>query len=133
MTRARPPVVVVGGGVAGLTTALALAPTPVRLLCRAHDGSGTASALAQGGIAAALDPSDSPAMHALDTLTAGRTTIMLRWCSGFARRHRRPSAGCRRRALHSTEMRTDICTLAAKADILPHGSCMQAVMPVVWR
>lgn len=69
--RRRWPVVVIGGGVAGLVTALAAAPTPVRLLCRAHDGSGTASALAQGGIAAALDPADSPAAHARDTLTAG--------------------------------------------------------------
>lgn len=62
---------VVGSGVAGLATALAAAPTPVRLLCRAHDGSGSASELAQGGVAAALDPADSPAAHAHDTLLAG--------------------------------------------------------------
>lgn len=67
----RRPLVVVGAGVAGLATALAAAPTPVRLLCRAHDGGGSATALAQGGIAAALDPADSPAAHARDTLLAG--------------------------------------------------------------
>jgi L-aspartate oxidase len=80
--RARLPVVVVGGGVAGLATALAAAPAPVRLLCRAHDGSGSASALAQGGIAAALDPHDSPAAHAADTLLAGahhNDVAMVQW------------------------------------------------------
>ena len=82
--RARRPIVVVGGGVAGLVTALAAAPTPVRLLCRAHDGSGSASALAQGGIAAALDPMDSPAAHARDTLLAGvhhNDVAMVHWLS----------------------------------------------------
>lgn len=71
MKRARLPIVVVGSGVAGLATALAAAPAPVRLLCRTHDGCGSASALAQGGIAAALDAADSPAAHAHDTLLAG--------------------------------------------------------------
>ncbi len=82
MKRARLPIVVVGGGVAGLATALAAAPAPVRLLCRAHDGSGSASALAQGGIAAALDPHDSPAAHAADTLLAGahhNDVAMVQW------------------------------------------------------
>ncbi len=82
MRRAKRPVVVVGGGVAGLATALALAPTPVRLLCLSQDGSGSASALAQGGIAAALGAADSPAGHASDTLIAGarhNDTAMVRW------------------------------------------------------
>ncbi len=80
--RIRRPIVVVGGGVAGLATALAAAPAPVRLLCRAHDGSGSASALAQGGIAAAIDPADSAAAHARDTLQAGaqhNDAAMVQW------------------------------------------------------
>ncbi|MFZ5657179.1 MAG: FAD-binding protein, partial [Pseudomonadota bacterium] len=62
------PVVVVGAGLAGLCTALACAPRPVLLL---DAGSGTASALAQGGIAAALGPGDSLEAHVADTLAAG--------------------------------------------------------------
>jgi L-aspartate oxidase len=79
---ARLPIVVVGSGVAGLATALAAAPAPVRLLCRAHDGSGSASALAQGGTAAAMDPADDPAAHAADTLLAGahhNDVAMVQW------------------------------------------------------
>lgn len=68
---ARAPVAVIGAGVAGLATALAVAPTPVRLFCRHPDGGGSASALAQGGIAAALDAHDDPRMHAADTIVAG--------------------------------------------------------------
>ncbi|MDE1893602.1 MAG: FAD-dependent oxidoreductase [Xanthomonadaceae bacterium] len=82
MTRAGAPIIVVGGGVAGLATALALAPRPVRLLCRANQGSDTASALAQGGIAAAVDRADSSDAHALDTLVAGarhNDAAMVRW------------------------------------------------------
>lgn len=62
---------VVGSGVAGLTVALAAAPRPVLLLCRARNGSDSATALAQGGIAAALATGDSAAEHAEDTLAAG--------------------------------------------------------------
>ncbi len=59
------PPIVVGGGVAGMTTALGL-PEAVLLTegSFARDGS---TALAQGGIAAALGPSDSPELHAADT------------------------------------------------------------------
>ena len=72
-----------------MVTALAAAPAPVRLLCRAHDGSGSASALAQGGIAAALDPHDSAAAHASDTLEAGahhNDAAMVHWLTGEAPR-----------------------------------------------
>jgi L-aspartate oxidase len=67
--QARLPIVVIGSGVAGMATALAAAPAPVRLLCRAENGS--ASAMAQGGIAAAVGEGDSAAAHAEDTLAAG--------------------------------------------------------------
>ena len=63
--------VVIGAGVAGLSTALELARiTPgidIALLTRHRLGEHGASPLAQGGIAAALDPADSPARHAEDT------------------------------------------------------------------
>ena len=49
-----PRVVVVGAGLAGLMTALKLAPHPVLLLTPTPLGEGSASAWAQGGVAAAL-------------------------------------------------------------------------------
>jgi len=66
-----PPILVIGAGVAGLCTALAAAPREVLLLSRGPAGGDGATALAQGGIAAALAAGDSPAQHALDTLIAG--------------------------------------------------------------
>src|SRR5690606_38017224 len=65
------PLVVVGGGVAGLSVALAVAPRPVLLLSRGRNGNTSATALAQGGIAAAIGPCDTPAAHARDTVEAG--------------------------------------------------------------
>ncbi len=67
------PVVVVGAGLAGLATALELAErgTPVTVLAPRAPGAQTSSALAQGGMAAAVGPDDSPALHAADTVRAG--------------------------------------------------------------
>lgn len=63
--------VVAGGGVAGLAVALALSRRgSVRLLVKSALGDGC-TPLAQGGIAAAVAPDDSPASHLSDTLTAG--------------------------------------------------------------
>ncbi|MFE1600116.1 L-aspartate oxidase [Methylobacterium sp. ID0610] len=64
-------ILVVGAGIAGLATALRLAPLPVTLITSAPLGEGTATAWAQGGIAAALGADDGPALHAADTLAAG--------------------------------------------------------------
>ncbi|KQT19055.1 L-aspartate oxidase [Methylobacterium sp. Leaf399] len=64
-------VVVVGAGVAGLATALRLAPLPVTVVTAAPLGFGTATGWAQGGIAAAMGDDDEPALHALDTQAAG--------------------------------------------------------------
>lgn len=62
------PAVVVGGGVAGLATALALDGGVVA----ANEAiGGGASQLAQGGIAAAVGLDDSPQQHAADTLRVG--------------------------------------------------------------
>lgn len=63
--------VVVGGGVAGLTTALRLAPEPVVLLSKATLGAQASSELAQGGLAASLGSDDDTALHLADTLAAG--------------------------------------------------------------
>lgn len=67
----RTPLVVVGAGIAGLAVALSAAPRPVWLVSRGRPGDASASALAQGGVAAALGEGDEPAQHALDTLVAG--------------------------------------------------------------
>ncbi|GAA5070125.1 L-aspartate oxidase [Lysobacter panacisoli] len=59
---------VVGAGIAGLSTALSAAPREVVLL---DAGGLNASRLAQGGIAAALGHEDNVRAHVADTLTAG--------------------------------------------------------------
>lgn len=64
-------VVVIGGGLAGLATALHLAPLRVTVLAKAPLGAGASSAMAQGGIAAAVGLDDDPALHAKDTHAAG--------------------------------------------------------------
>ena len=65
-------VIVVGSGIAGLTTALRLRQRVDRVLLVTktvlNEGS---TQWAQGGIAAALDPADSPQEHLHDTLVAG--------------------------------------------------------------
>lgn len=63
--------VIVGGGIAGLMTALQLAPEPVLLLSQAPLGAEASSGWAQGGLAASLGEDDSPALHLADTLAAG--------------------------------------------------------------
>ena len=63
--------VIIGGGLAGLMTALRLSPRPVILLAKVPLSEGAASAWAQGGIAAAVGEDDRPALHAADTLAAG--------------------------------------------------------------
>jgi L-aspartate oxidase len=64
-------VVVVGGGVTGLMAALQAAKHTAVLLLTRDTLRQTNSAWAQGGIAAAIDEADSPALHVEDTLTAG--------------------------------------------------------------
>lgn len=64
-------VVVVGSGVAGLTVALSCRSRRVTVVTTGRLSEVGSSALAQGGIAAALGADDSPALHAADTVAAG--------------------------------------------------------------
>jgi L-aspartate oxidase len=64
-------VVIVGAGLAGLFTALKLAPLPVTVVSVTPFGQGGSSVWAQAGIAAALSEGDSPEAHAADTIRAG--------------------------------------------------------------
>lgn len=64
--------IVVGSGIAGLTAALELRTrVPRVVLVTKGELSSGSTVWAQGGIAAALDPSDSPGAHLADTLAAG--------------------------------------------------------------
>jgi L-aspartate oxidase len=63
--------VIIGGGAAGLMTALQLAPEPVVLLSKSSLGAEASSMWAQGGLAAAVGADDSPTLHLRDTIAAG--------------------------------------------------------------
>lgn len=65
-------VVVIGSGIAGLTAALRLRHQVEKILVVTKDVlSAGSTQWAQGGIAAALGPGDTPAQHEKDTLVAG--------------------------------------------------------------
>src|SRR5476651_2694042 len=62
---------ILGAGIAGLFTALKLAPYPAVVLAGSRPGVSGSSAWAQGGIAAAVGPGDTWQTHAADTMAAG--------------------------------------------------------------
>ena len=68
-------IVIIGAGLAGLFTALRLAPLSVTVVAAAPLGQGASSVWAQGGIAAAVGEGDSPEDHAADTIRAGAGTV----------------------------------------------------------
>src|ERR1043165_497570 len=68
----RADVVVIGSGIAGLTAALRLRKHVGKVLLVTKDVlSAGSTQWAQGGIAAALGPGDTPEQHEHDTLVAG--------------------------------------------------------------
>ena len=101
-------VAVVGGGAAGLWTALRAAEGggSVCLISRTPL-SQSASFWAQGGLAAALEPGDSPARHAADTIAAGRGLCRPAAVRGAGRGGARARcASCASAASSSTSTRT---------------------------
>lgn len=68
---AKSDILIIGAGVAGLYTALKLAPRPVTVVTARPLGEGSSSAWAQGGMAAAIGENDSFNLHLADTLGAG--------------------------------------------------------------
>ena len=81
-------VVIVGAGLAGLFTALKLAPLPVTVVSVARFGEGASSLWAQAGVAAALAEGDSPEAHAADTILAGAGLVDENIALGMAREAR---------------------------------------------
>ena len=67
-----PDVVIVGGGVAGLTVALNLAPRRVCVITKNNLGVNTSSSWSQAGIAASIDKDDSNEKHLDDTLKTAK-------------------------------------------------------------
>jgi L-aspartate oxidase len=86
MERTYPPILIVGGGLAGVFCALKLAPSPVAIL--APSGVGGASSWAQGGVAAAVSEGDTPEEHTADTVAAGAGLVDQEIALGVAREAR---------------------------------------------
>src|SRR5262245_58666840 len=68
-------VVIAGAGLAGLFTALKLAPLPVTVVSAARFGEGASSLLAQGGIAASVADGATAGAHAPDTVAGGAEIV----------------------------------------------------------
>lgn len=67
-------ILVIGGGGAGISAALEAASRNVQVMLVTQGTLGASNtALAQGGIAAALETGDSPELHATDTISSGKT------------------------------------------------------------
>jgi len=64
-------VLILGAGLAGLSTALAAAPRRALVISTSGLATDCSSAWAQGGMAAALNDGDAPELHAEDTIAAG--------------------------------------------------------------
>jgi L-aspartate oxidase len=63
--------IIVGSGIAGLRAAVELASAGEIVIITKADPNESNTEYAQGGIAAAIGPDDSPELHAEDTMTAG--------------------------------------------------------------
>ena len=100
-------VLIIGAGLAGLAAALATGPRRALVLTSTSLAGASASAWAQGGVAAALSADDDPALHAADTIAAGAGLVdpamaellaregpdAVRWLAGLGAPFDRNAAG----------------------------------------
>ncbi len=100
-------VLIIGAGLAGLAAALAAGPRRALVLTSTSLAGASASAWAQGGVAAALSADDDPALHAADTIAAGAGLVdpamaellaregpeAVRWLAGLGAPFDRNAAG----------------------------------------
>ncbi|MFQ5677985.1 MAG: L-aspartate oxidase [Gemmatimonadota bacterium] len=71
MTQVETDILVIGSGIAGLTLALKVAEVADVVIVTKKDRVDSNTNYAQGGVAAAVGPGDSPELHVRDTLVAG--------------------------------------------------------------
>ena len=88
MSNLNTPIIILGGGLAGLYCALKLAPLPVTIIAPSPVGTSGASYWAQGGIAAAVEDDDTPEKHAFDTIAAGAGLVDAHVALGMAQEAR---------------------------------------------
>ena len=119
----RADLIVVGAGAAGLYAALSAAREgAVVALVSARPLAETASYWAQGGLAAALAPDDSPGLHLQDTIAAGRGLVR----TSAARRRPRASATSSASASPSTPTDTATSRSGSRAGTPGAGSPTRA-------
>ncbi len=150
-------VLVIGSGVAGMVAALAAAPAEVVLATRSDGLPGGSSLHAQGGVAVALGPDDSPELHARDTVAAAggladaeavRVLVKegparVRWLMGLGARFDhdrsgvltagREGAHSRSRVLHARGDATGaemVRALAAEVERAPHVRILTGCLAV---
>ncbi len=100
LTNSDSSVLIIGGGIAGLSTALRLADEGHRVLVLSKNPlADTASFQAQGGIAAVMDSEDSLSSHLSDTIVAGASPVCLDQRGG--QRRGRQVAASRRQPFHA--------------------------------
>ena len=129
--RLRTRFVVIGTGVAGLHAAWrASAHGDVTILTKASLFD-SATAYAQGGIAAALGAGDSPQLHRQDTLAAGAALCDSAAVEVLVAEGRSACASWRALARGSTPIRVASCRWERKRPILAIGLCTRrAIKPV---
>ncbi len=129
-------VLIIGGGLAGLFTALKLSPLPSTVISPVPLGEGASSAWAQGGIAAAIGPGDSVDQHVADTLAAGAGLCDEAMVRLMAARRMIGSPICWPMACRSTVISKVISSNPGKLPIRPTASCASGAtwrVPPSWK